>query len=75
MRPICGENTLGIFESFARHLEGRRGIQGGFLYFSSCALDAEAPAIRRPEDAAAALEPTLAAAESVRTGEAVRVKS
>jgi UDP-N-acetylglucosamine 3-dehydrogenase len=56
------------------------GMRGGalreeFSYFASCALNGEAPAIGRPEDAAAALEATLAAEESARTGEIVRIKA
>jgi UDP-N-acetylglucosamine 3-dehydrogenase len=55
------------------------GIRGGalreeFSYFASCALKGEAPAIG-PEDAAAALEATVAAEESARAGEIVRIKA
>jgi UDP-N-acetylglucosamine 3-dehydrogenase len=54
------------------------GIRGGALreelaYFASCALKGEAPAIGRPEDALAALQATLAAEESARTGQVVRI--
>ena len=54
------------------------GIRGGalreeFAYFASCALKGEAPAIGRPEDALAALQATLAAEESARTGQVVRI--
>ena len=42
-------------------------------YFAACALKGEAPAIGKPEDAAAALEATLAAEQSARTGEVVRI--
>jgi predicted dehydrogenase len=54
------------------------GLRGGALreelaYFASCALKGESPAIGRPEDAAAALQATLAAEESARTGEVVRI--
>jgi UDP-N-acetylglucosamine 3-dehydrogenase len=54
------------------------GVRGGalreeFAYFASCALRGEAPAIGRPEDAAAALQATLAAEESARTGQVIRI--
>jgi UDP-N-acetylglucosamine 3-dehydrogenase len=56
------------------------GVRGGalreeFAYFANCALKGKAPAIGRPEDAAAALEATLAAEESARTGNVVRINS
>ncbi len=54
------------------------GVRGGalreeFSYFASCALEGRAPEIGTPEDAMAALEATLAAEESARTGEVVRI--
>ena len=54
------------------------GVRGGalraeFEYFANCALKGITPAIGRPEDAAAALEATLAAEESARTGNVVRI--
>ncbi len=54
------------------------GIRGGALrevlaYFASCALKEEAPAIGRPEDALVALQATLAAEESARTGRVIRI--
>ena len=54
------------------------GVRGGalreeFSYFAGCALKGEQPAIGRPEEAAAALEATLAADESARTGNVVRI--
>ena len=54
------------------------GVRGGalraeFEYFANCALMGIAPKIGRPEDAAAALEATLAAEESARTGNVVRI--
>jgi predicted dehydrogenase len=54
------------------------GVRGGALreelaYFANCALKGETPAIGRPEDAAAALEATLAAEESARTGKVVHL--
>jgi UDP-N-acetylglucosamine 3-dehydrogenase len=54
------------------------GIRGGALrqelaYFASCALKGEVPAIGRPEDALAALQATLAAEESARTGQVLRI--
>ncbi|MGO8800799.1 MAG: Gfo/Idh/MocA family protein [Roseiarcus sp.] len=54
------------------------GVRGGALrdelsYFAMCALTGTTPAIGRPEDAAAALEATLAAEESARTGRPVRI--
>jgi UDP-N-acetylglucosamine 3-dehydrogenase len=56
------------------------GLRGGalreeFAYFADCALKGKAPAIGRPEDAAAALAATLAAEESARTGRVVKVSS
>jgi UDP-N-acetylglucosamine 3-dehydrogenase len=55
--------------------EGVRGgaLRAEFEYFANCALKGIAPAIGRPEDAAAALEATLAAEESARTGNVVRI--
>jgi UDP-N-acetylglucosamine 3-dehydrogenase len=44
-----------------------------FSYFAGCALTGATPEIGRPEDAAAALEATLAAEESARTGNVVRI--
>jgi UDP-N-acetylglucosamine 3-dehydrogenase len=54
------------------------GVRGGalrdeFAYFAGRALAGEQPQIGRPEDAMAALEATLAAEESARTGEVVRL--
>lgn len=54
------------------------GVRGGalreeFAYFARSALAGERPAIGRPEDAAAALAATLAAEESARTGQVVRL--
>jgi UDP-N-acetylglucosamine 3-dehydrogenase len=54
------------------------GVRGGalreeFNYFTSCALSGTTPKIGVPEDAAAALEATLAAEESARTGNVVRI--
>jgi UDP-N-acetylglucosamine 3-dehydrogenase len=54
------------------------GMRGGalreeFSYFARCALEGRSPEIGRPEDAMAALEATLAAEESARTGEVVRI--
>jgi UDP-N-acetylglucosamine 3-dehydrogenase len=54
------------------------GVRGGalrdeFSYFSRCALDGRKPAIGTPENATAALEATLAAELSARTGEVVKI--
>ena len=54
------------------------GVRGGalreeFNYFANCALKGEPVTIGTPEDATAALEATLAAEESARTGEVVRI--
>ncbi len=54
------------------------GVRGGalrdeFSYFANCALKGETPAIGRPEDAMAALEATLAAEQSARTGNVIRI--
>jgi UDP-N-acetylglucosamine 3-dehydrogenase len=48
-------------------------LRAEFDYFAACALKGVAPAIGRPEDAAAALEATLAAEESARTGNVVKI--
>jgi UDP-N-acetylglucosamine 3-dehydrogenase len=48
-------------------------LRAEFEYFANCALMGIAPKIGRPEDAAAALEATLAAEESARTGNVVRI--
>jgi UDP-N-acetylglucosamine 3-dehydrogenase len=55
--------------------EGKRGgaLRDEFSYFAGCALAGRKPAIGTPEDAMAALEATLAAEESARTGEVVRI--
>lgn len=55
------------------------GVRGGALraefdYFANCALKGIEPAIGRPEDAAAALAATLAAEESARTGNVIRIE-
>jgi predicted dehydrogenase len=44
-----------------------------FAYFADCAVNSKTPAIGRPKDAAAALAATLAAEESARTGDVVRL--
>jgi UDP-N-acetylglucosamine 3-dehydrogenase len=54
------------------------GVRGGalreeFNYFTGCALSGTTPKIGVPEDAAAALQATLAAEESARTGNVVRI--
>ena len=54
------------------------GVRGGALraefdYFATCALKGIAPAIGKPEDAAAALAATLAAEESARSGNVIRI--
>ena len=54
------------------------GVRGGalrdeFAYFANCALKSLKPAIGRPEDAAAALEATLGAEESARTGHVITI--
>ena len=54
------------------------GVRGGALraefdYFANCALKGKTPEIGRPEDAAAALEATIAAEESARTGKVVHI--
>jgi UDP-N-acetylglucosamine 3-dehydrogenase len=54
------------------------GVRGGalreeFSYFARCVLEGRKPEIGRPEDAMAALAATLAAQESARTGEVVRI--
>jgi UDP-N-acetylglucosamine 3-dehydrogenase len=57
--------------------EGARGgaLREEFSYFAACIREGRAPEIGRPEDAMAALEATLAAEESTRTGEVVRLGS
>lgn len=54
------------------------GVRGGALreelaYFANCALKGRKPEIGTPEDAMAALEATLAAEESARTGQVVKI--
>ena len=54
------------------------GVRGGalreeFTYFAHCALTGAKPQIGRPEDALQALAATLAAEESARTGEVVKI--
>ena len=54
------------------------GVRGGalrdeFSYFANCALAGERPVMGVPTDAAAALEATLAAEESARTGNVIRI--
>jgi UDP-N-acetylglucosamine 3-dehydrogenase len=55
--------------------EGVRGgaLRAEFDYFANCALKGKKPEIGRPEDAAAALEATLAAEESARTGNVIHI--
>jgi predicted dehydrogenase len=55
--------------------EGARGgaLKEEFSYFADCALKGIKPAIGTPEDAMAALQATLAAEESARTGQVVRI--
>ena len=55
--------------------DGARGgaLREEFSYFANCALAGKTPEIGRPEDAAAALEATLAAEESARTGQVVTI--
>jgi predicted dehydrogenase len=55
--------------------EGARGgaLREEFSYFANCALAGRKPAIGTPEDAMLALEATLAAEESARTGAVVRI--
>jgi UDP-N-acetylglucosamine 3-dehydrogenase len=55
--------------------EGARGgaLAAEFAYFANCALKGITPAIGTPLDAMRALEATLAAEESARTGEVVRI--
>ncbi|KKB83710.1 hypothetical protein VW29_13530 [Devosia limi DSM 17137] len=54
--------------------EGSRGgaLREEFAYFTNCAISGQRPTIGVPEDAAAALEATLAAEQSARTGDVVR---
>ena len=46
-----------------------------FAYFAECALSGKKPTVGRPEDAAAALQATLAAEESARSGNVIRIDS
>jgi UDP-N-acetylglucosamine 3-dehydrogenase len=48
-------------------------LRAEFEYFAGCALAGRTPEIGRPEDAAAALEATIAAEESARTGKVVHL--
>ena len=56
--------------------EGARGgaLKEEFSYFANCALKGVKPAIGTPEDAMAALQATLAAEESARTGKVIRIR-
>ena len=56
--------------------EGARGgaLKEEFSYFANCALKGVKPAIGTPEDAMAALQATLAAEESARTGKVVKIR-
>ncbi len=76
--------NLGIVDSDRLHspdttywpmFEGVRGgaLRDEFSYFTSCALTGKQVTIGTPEDATAALEATLAAEESARTGNVVRI--
>ncbi len=78
--------NLGIVSSDKLHspdttywpmFDGMRGgaLREEFAYFADCALKGKTPAIGRPEDAAAALEATLAAEQSARTGTIVKINS
>ena len=54
------------------------GVRGGalreeFSYFANCAINGKSPTIGTPEDATAALEATLAAEQSARTGAIVQI--
>jgi UDP-N-acetylglucosamine 3-dehydrogenase len=55
--------------------DGYRGgaLREEFLYFADCALKGIAPTVSTPVDAMRALEATLAAEESARTGQVVKV--
>ena len=76
--------NLGIVDANSLHspditywpmFEGARGgaLREEFAYFTNCALSGKQPTIGVPEDATAALEATLAAEESARTGAVVRI--
>ncbi len=76
--------NLGIADSDKFHspdttywpmFEGKRGgaLKEELSYFADCAIAGRKPAIGTPEDAMAALEATLAAEESARTGQVVRI--
>jgi UDP-N-acetylglucosamine 3-dehydrogenase len=56
-------------------VEGVRGgaLRDEFAYFANCALASRKPAIGTPEEATMALKATLAAEESARTGQVVKV--
>ena len=55
--------------------DGERGgaLRDELSYFTNCALKSETPTIGTPEDAAAALEATIAAEESARTGHVIKI--
>lgn len=76
--------NLGIADSSKFHspditywpmFEGVRGgaLKEEFSYFAACALAGRKPKIGTPEDAMMALQATLAAEESARTGEVVKI--
>ena len=78
--------AAGVGQSVCRYFAGEgaaiaaidKNVRGGalrdeFAYFATCALNGKTPSVGRPEDAAAALEATLAAEESARTGNVIRI--
>jgi len=78
--PNLGIVDAGKFHSpdttYWPEFNGTRGgaLRDEFNYFADCALRGERPKIGTPEDATAALEATLAAEESTRTGNVVYLK-
>ena len=82
--PQPGENWVeqsGVWvtnpHEHPEHIELLRDEGGAlheeFGYFADCALRGNTPTIGRPEDAAAALEATLAAKELARTRSVVKI--
>jgi NAD(P)-dependent dehydrogenase (short-subunit alcohol dehydrogenase family) len=75
---IATEGIIRVQDTFPTYWPEFDGVRGGalrdeFAYFATCALNGKTPSVGRPEDAAAALEATLAAEESARTGNVIRI--
>jgi UDP-N-acetylglucosamine 3-dehydrogenase len=72
---VSGEKFYSPDTTYWPEFGGARGgaLREEFAYFADCALSGKSPILGSLEDAAAALEATLAAEESARTGAVVRI--